>query len=377
MKLLLLFSVLIISFTISCEKKNTPPKNVILFIGDGMGIAHVTALTTVKDSTNLERFNNSGFIKTHAIKEYVTDSGASATAYATGQKTYNGAISVSEDKKPLKTVLEYAEELGKSTGLVATSGITHATPASFAAHVDDRGKHNEIAFQMSQSGVDVLFGGRLGNFLPQFHDSSFREDDIDVVKLLQENMNVVTTLLEFQDASSDKPLAYLYSRKSPPRAEKRLVPLKKLTKKALDILSQNPNGFFLMVEGSQIDWGAHDVDKDYLISEMLDFDDAIGVGLNFAKKNKETLVIVTADHETGGLALLEGSLKNKILSEVAFYKRESTVVTKANQSNITYFNNSHHTAEMVPIFAYGPLADIFGGIHDNTFVGKQLISFNQ
>ncbi len=347
-----------ILFFINCtaSPNGHPPKNIILFIGDGMGLSQITALKTVSGNSNLDRFKNIGLLTTHSANNYVTDSAAGATALATGYKTNNKAISLSPENKPLKTVLEYAHEKGKATGLVATSGINHATPAAFIAHIDLRYKYNEIARQITGSNVDVLFGGRLGNFLPQSNDSSLREDNLDLIATLARKMNVVYTAEEFKNVKPGTTLAYLYSYQSPKKAGFRPVSLKEMTQKAIEILSKNENGFFLMVEGSQIDWGGHKNDANYIISEIVEFDQAIGTGLDFAASNKETLVIVTADHETGGFSLLDGSVKDKTITETAF-------------------TTTHHSGTMVPLFSFGPQSELFTGIRDNTFVGKKLISF--
>ncbi len=351
------FYILIIVF-ISCTKQSPKPKNIILFIGDGMGVSQISALKTVTGTPNLNRFKTIGLLTTHSENNYITESAAGGTALATGYKTNNQFVSLSPDKKPLKTVLEYAQEKGKSTGLIATSGIIHATPASFATHIDDRNKYNEIALQLASANVDVLIGGRQGNFLPQSHDSSLRKDDLDLIARIREKKRVVNSTVEFRDVKDSKSLVYLYATKKPKKAEARPLSLKEMTKKAIDLLSKNESGFFLMVEGSQIDWGGHDNDTDYIISEICDFDEAIGAGLDFAAKEKNTLILVTADHETGGFSILDGSVEDKLITKTAFI-------------------TTHHTGVMVPIFSYGPQSEIFGGIHDNTFVGEKIIGFNK
>jgi alkaline phosphatase len=355
---LLSLTLFFILFSCSQNISNKIPKNIILFIGDGMGAAQITALTTTKDSTNLERFPVGGLLKTHSGNHYITDSAAGATALGCGEKTYNLAISVSMDTLPLKTALEYARELGKSTGLVVTSIITHATPAGFIAHVDNRHKYNEIARQIASNPANVLIGGGWENFIPQNQDSSKREDDLDLLKQLSGKMTVIKSDEEFRAHKNGKDMVYLYSQGQPGIRSERTLSLKEMTDKAIEILSQNKNGFFLMVEGSQIDWGGHANNFDYIVSEVQDFDDAVGSGLDFAIKNKETLVIVTADHETGGLALLDGSIKEKKVTKVSFA-------------------TDYHTGVMVPIFTFGPQSTIFGGIHENTFVGKKMIEFNR
>ncbi|KAA3609311.1 MAG: alkaline phosphatase [Calditrichaeota bacterium] len=329
------------------------PKNIILFIGDGMGPTQITAARTVKGELALEKFNVSGYVLTHSTNKYITDSAAGATAFATGYKTYNGAISVHpETKKPLKTILEFAEEKGKSSGLIATSSVTHATPACFAAHVTSRSKQQDIAAQIAVSGVDVLIGGGLGYFLPRDKKGSKRSDKKDLLDKMQ-GYEFANSYAEFRKVATPEKLVALLETGHLHKAKDRKISLGMMTMKALNILSQNENGFFLMVEGSQIDWAGHDNKKKYLMTEMVDFDDAIGIAQKFAANNEETLVLVTADHETGGLALLGGSLAEK----------------KVNLK----FIDGHHTGVMVPVFAFGPGAEAFGGIQENHEIGKKMI----
>lgn len=354
---LLLFTVILnpIAPAVSAENDITPT-NIILFIGDGMGVSHITAGKIVKGYLNLERFKVVGLFTTHAHNALVTDSAAGATALATGYKTYNGAISVSHDKSPLKTIVEYAEEKGKATGLAVSCSVTHATPAAFVAHVDDRSKNNIIAEHISKSGVDVLFGGGYGYFIPQSTDGSKREDEKDLIAELSKRTKVVRSAEEFLELGDVDSAAGLFTAGHPPKESDRSPSLHVLTKKAIKILSKNKSGFFLMVEGSQIDWAGHQNNKEDIIAEMLDFDNAVGVGLDFADKNPHTLVVVTADHETGGFAIHDGSIKNKEVSASGFTTKK-------------------HTATMVPVFAHGPGSSAFAGIGDNTTVGKTIIQY--
>ncbi|KAA3657889.1 MAG: alkaline phosphatase [Calditrichaeota bacterium] len=331
------------------------PKNIILLIGDGMGLTQITAARTALGQLAMDRFKIGGLALTHSSDKYVTDSAAGATAMATGYKSYNGAISVDpENQQPLKTILEYAEEKGKKTGLVATSTITHATPACFAAHVKKRNQYNDIALGMSKSGVDVLIGGGRSYFLAKADTNSKRTDEEMPLK----NFKECTFAYDYSTLSkigqTDRLVALLELEHLPP-AHERTYSLSALTQKALSLLSPDEDGFFLMVEGSQIDWAGHRNNKEYLLSEMRDFDDAIGVALDFAEENGKTLIIVTADHETGGMSLVDGSLEKK---EVELQ-----------------FATGSHTAVMVPVFSFGPGAESFGGIQQNTNIGESMINF--
>ncbi len=327
------------------EPKSTPTigkaKNIILLIGDGMGTSQIYAGMTAKEEPlNIEQFKVAGFSKTYSASNYITDSGAGGTAIATGFKTYNKAIGVDKDTISRKSILEYADEKGKATGLVATSQVTHATPASFIAHQKQRYMYEEIAEDFFKTDIDVFIGGGLDHFTK-------RKDSVDLtIKLREEKYQVVYHTDEFSRIKEGKLAGLLYDNAPPRYSEGRGEMLVKSTSKAIELLSQNENGFFLMVEGSQIDWGAHDNNTEYVVEEMIDFDNAVGIALEFAKQHGNTLVIVTADHETGGMGLNEGSL---LTHEV-----------KAG------FTSGNHTSVMVPVFAYGPGSENFGGIQENT-----------
>lgn len=334
-----------------CSTPDARPKNVILLIGDGMGTGQLTAAKYAAGTLEMERCPVGGLMTTWSLDAMVTDSAASATALATGCKTTKGTIAQTPDGNPLLTALERAEAEGKTTGLVCTSAITHATPAAFAAHVPTRKMEPEIAEQLAASDIEVLFGGGLGFFLPQSVTNSLRSDDSDLMDQLSKKSTVLTTEAEFRALGKPERAVLLYALNSPPPAMEGRIALPDMTAKAIEILSQCDAGFFLMVEGSQIDWGGHANDAAYLLSETLEFDAAVGVALDFAERDGHTLVIVTADHETGGFAILNGSVSERTITETAF-------------------SGKSHTAGMVPLFAFGPGAEAFGGIRDNTDVGR-------
>lgn len=325
------------------------PKNIIFMVGDGMGVTQIYAgLTANKGSLNLERFKHIGFSKTNSASAYITDSAAGATAFSIGKKSYNGAIGVDKDTIPGKTILEIAEENGLSTGLVSTSSITHATPASFIAHQPFRSMEYDIALDFLKTDIEVFIGGGKQFFMD-------REDGRDLVTELQDkkydvqfDLNAVTA------SSSNKLVGLLADNGMPTIAEGRGNMLETSAEKAMTILNQNDSGFFLMIEGSQIDWGGHKNDIQYVIDEMLDFDQAVGKVLDFAKKDGNTLVVVTADHETGGLTLVGGDIE------------KGEVEAK--------FTTLHHTSVMVPVFAYGPGAEQFMGIYENNTIFQKFLN---
>jgi len=279
-------------------------------------------------------------MKVYSYSDLITDSGASGTAMATGKKTINGMVGIDKNEKNRKTILEIAESRGLATGIVVTSTVTHATPAAFMSHVLSRNYYEEIAEYYLKADIDVFIGGGSKNFQK-------RMDKRDLlVELMKKDYQVIMNQGDLNNIHSDKVAGLLYDNHPPAIMQNRGDMLVNSTKKSLEILNRKNKGFFLMVEGSQIDWGGHANDLDYIIEETLDFDKAVGAVLEFAYTNRETLVVVTADHETGGLSITGGDLKRG--------KVEGTFGTK------------NHSGTMVPVFAYGPGAEEFGGIYDNT-----------
>ncbi len=334
--------------TFTQQFKSKKPKNVIMMIGDGMGVSQIFAgLTANGGHLFLDNFKQIGFSKTQSSNNYITDSAAGGTALSSGQKTYNGAIGVNADSIPIQTILEMAEEKGLATGLVSTSAITHATPASYIAHQKSRASYEQIAADFMKTDIDVFIGGGYKHF-------SQRADKRDLIlELQQKGYQVLRDMNEIAKVKSGK-LAGLISDEHNDVAGKRIMSLPLSTETALNILSQNQKGFFIMVEGSQIDWGGHGNNTIYLVKEMLDFDQAIGKALEFAAKDGETLIIVTADHETGGLSLNGGDMKTGMVKGA--------------------YTTSEHTAVMVPVFSYGPGAENFTGIIENTEIAKRIMN---
>ena len=350
-----LYPILLITL-VSCsgQKKKVQdtihvPKNIVLMIGDGMGIAQVYAgMTANKGHLNIERMPYTGLIKTYSASDYITDSGAGGTALSTGKKTYNGAIGVDKDTIPHKTILEIAEANGLSTGLAVTCAVTHATPAAFIAHNKSRDNYEEIAGDFLKTDIDLFIGGGRINFENRSDGDNLSD------KLRNNGYAIIYDTTDLKNTTAHKFAALLADFHLPPRDSGRMNMLPLSVEKALSVLSQNEKGFFLMVEGSQIDWAGHNNNPGYLVSEMIDFDNAIGKVLEFAAKEKNTLVIVTADHETGGAALTNGDIQ------------EGKVEIK--------FSTDYHTSVMVPVFAYGPGAEKFIGIYENTDIFRKMLS---
>jgi alkaline phosphatase len=343
---------------------------IILFIGDGMGIAQRTAARWISVGQNgtlaMDRMPVSGFIKTASANNPVTDSGAAGTAIATGIKTYNNLIGLNPEYLAVPTILEQAKEQGWSVGLVTSVQLSHATPAAFAAHVYHRDNMTEIARQVIELGVDVLLGGGEDEFLPSsevgcYPERGERGDDRNLIAEAQaEGYTYVCNMedLEDLDLENTNRLLGLFSDEGmyPP-----YVPsLAELTQMAIEVLSHNPNGFFLMVEGGQIDWVAHDNLADEVIRAVLWLDNAVEIGQAYADEQPKTLLIVTADHETGGMSVdLESS---------GSFREDGPFQLPDGTEFWVNWVNGYHSGVDVPVTAQGPYSDLLFGVHENTFV---------
>jgi alkaline phosphatase len=352
------------------------PRSIILVIVDGGGIGQHTFSYYFADRYAPARFDHVGLVTTHAAdKQFVTtsveaakalasgvktietagwrkvtDSGASATALASGVKTYYEAIGVDIGVEPVKNIVEFAQDMNMATGLVSTSSITDATPASFAAHIDDRDKEDVIARQMAQSGINVLFGGGLKFFTDKANGG------VQKINLLQnlraDGVQVVAALDEISYPAER--VVGLFSKRGMPKAiDGRSPTTSAMAEAALKVLDVDKDGFFLMVEESQVDWAGEDNDPDYMLGEMESLNDLVDMILDYQESNTDVLVVMVADHEAGGLSIVDKSYKPGLKSA---------------------WQTTDHTGNFVPVFATGPGADYFDGILDNTDIGQQLIS---
>ena len=318
-------------------------KNVIIIIGDGMGTAQVYAsVVAQKNASNFLRFPFSGFSRTYSNNKDTTDSGAGGTAIVTGHKTDNYHIGVLSDGTPIPSFLTLLRNQGLATGFVVTSSVLDATPASTYAHVPHRKMYDTISLHMSQCGFDVMIGGGLSNFRPENRKDGLAPLDT----LRQRGYDITYSLEEMKNSKSNKLVTFFCENYYGPVAPGRDPVLTEGTKKALDILSQNPKGFAMMIEGSQIDWGCHNNDAPYMEAELADFEKMLKVVLDFAEKDGNTLVVVTADHETGGLVLTDGDIEKG--------------------KNTCKYVTDWHSGVMVPVFAFGPGAETFSGIQQNS-----------
>lgn len=340
-----------ISFYQPLLSQENKPKNIILLIGDGMGISAVSTSILNDSSSAFKKFRFVGLSITCSADKLITDSAAGATALSTGERTNNHYIGVAADSTVLENVFERAKKQKYATGIVSTSSITHATPAGFYAHVTDRSKEFLIAEQFQKSEIDVAIGGGRNFFLPE-NKNGQRKDNLDLIQALDsKDYSYFTKIEDLSNYSGSDKILGLLEDASIKNAGERNYSLGDLTKIAINNLSKNDNGFVLMVEGSQIDWGAHDNNAKKVLAEMDDFSKAINAALEFAKNNGNTLVVVTADHETGGTSIIGGNF-NKV-TELGF-------VSKG------------HTGTLVGIFSYGPGAEMFQGVLENRQIGKNL-----
>ena len=324
-------------------------RNIILFIGDGMGTAQVYgAMSVSQEPLALENFPYSGFSKTFSADNYVTDSGAGGTALAAGIKTRNGMIGTGPDSTAVPLITEILKSKGLAIGVLSTSAVTHATPASFVAHNAGRGNYEDIASDFLKGTADVFIGGGEDHFRK-------RADGKDLASSLKAmGYDVVYTLDDLKKSGSGKIAGLLAKEHMPPASSGRAGYLAEMTGKAIETLSRDEDGFFLMVEGSMIDWGAHAKDFAYTVSEVIDMDQAVGIARKFAEKDGKTLIVVTADHETGGLTLPAGNMAEKKITA-------------------SFISSGSHTGVMVPVFSYGPGAESFSGIHDNTYFKNRFL----
>lgn len=327
--------------------KGKKVKNVILMIGDGMSLMHVyTAWAANRGKLWLENAQATGLSKTWAVKKLVTDSGSGGTSLATGVKTVYHAVGVDPEGKPLTSLVDVAKELGKDAGMAVTCRLWDATPCDFCCHNIDRDKEEELVGDYPTSGVDFVFGGGAQKF-------TNRKDGRDIFKELQKKgYHISRTLDDFFAYDKNSRIFAVPYDKDTPLPDERGDLLARASMKGISLMNQNKNGFFMMIEGSQLDDYGHFNQLDLLMKETLDFDQTVGEVMKWAAKDGETLVVVTADHETGGLTLVNGN------------KEEGRVEC--------CFSSKDHTGAMVPVYAFGPGAENFTGIFENTDVFKKI-----
>ncbi len=345
--------VVFLTTTVFCQQ-SSKPKNIILLIGDGMGLSTVTASVFSLENDPFKKFKSVGLMVTCSADKLVTDSAAGVTALATGYKTKNWSLCVSPEGNELKNIFDFAKEKDYSTGIIATISFTHATPAGFYAHVNSRSEEDEIAKQFLDSGIDVAIAGGTDFLSTKIYRNTTNDSITFIDSIKNKNYSYFASYPELKKNNSSNKILALFDKYSLPKAPQRDYTLGDLTKVAINKLSQNKEGFVLMVEGSLIDKGAEQTNYEYMIGEQKDFNYAVNAALEFAEKDGNTLVVVTADHESGGFAI-KGNDRQNIEPHWAV--------------------KNSHTASMVGVFSFGPGSEKFKGILENNEVGRILINY--
>lgn len=432
-------------------------KNVIVLIGDGMGNQQRRIAAIVEGKGDpahrlvMESLSTSGVAFNHSLDALVTDSAAAGTALATGHKTKNGMVSMAPDGKKLKTILELCKEMGKSTGLITTVTIAHATPACYGSHVRKRKMYDEIALQYFEQKIDVLMGGGMNDFLPapgsippgqKLDMDALTRATYDITSWRGKRKDGKNLIYKFQkagyyfvrdperlmkvDPERTSKLLGLFSKGAMSyevdRDPRREPSIAQMTEVALRVLSENPEGFFLMVEGGKIDWACHGNDVAAAVYDTIAFDKAVKVAVDYAEKNPSTLVIVVNDHETGGMTITsmtnveairnlkasagkmarminrDGSNVDEIFKKYAgitdLTARERKMVRDEalgrlivkdlwgyggtviahiiSQRTGVLFSTGGHSGTPVIVAAQGPGSEIFDGFYDQTLIPRKI-----
>jgi alkaline phosphatase len=318
--------------TFASDQKRIPIQNVILLIGDGNGLTQISSSTLANGGNlTLTKLKSIGLLKTQSADDFTTDSAAAGTALATGEKTNNRAIGVDISQRPIQNITELLSEHGFLSGCITTDKITGATPASFYAHQKDRSDTLEIAGDLLKSKLSLFIGGGSNDF-----QNSQLSKRFDILKDVS-----------FIGKSEKAKIGHFLSVESVTSVlEGRGNVLSESTKNGLQFLHKKSKPFFLMVEGAQIDSYGHKNKVSGIVSEGIDFDQAVTEAIKFADKTRNTLVIITADHETSGFTIPQGNLENHMIEGD--------------------FTTHDHTGAMVPIFAYGPRSEEFQGVYENS-----------
>ncbi|MFC0523742.1 alkaline phosphatase [Pontibacillus salicampi] len=391
-------------------------ENVIYMIPDGFNTDYATSYRWYKGEDAVWDKHLKGLHKTYSDDSRVTDSAAAGTAMASGVKTNNGTIGLDDEGSKVETILEASKGKGKSTGLVATSTITHATPAAFASHVKSRDNQTEIAKQMLDNDVDVMLGGGRDFFLPESEGGKQQDENL-IAQAEETGYKSVETrddLMESDDIDveeGEKLLGLFANGPLKPemeREETEQPSLSEMTERSIDVLEQDKDGFFLMVEGSQIDWAGHDNDPTWALKDTAAFEQAVEKAIEFAEEDGNTLVVVAGDHETGGMTVGsngEYDTKPELVKDVTATGAAMAEELNENRSNVEEVVERHtpfdlteedvqeiqeaedpklainqyvsdealvgwtstgHTGVDIPVYAYGPQSDAFSGLIDNT-----------
>ena len=350
---MLVFSMVVTCFTAmdftSHAEERFTVKNVIFMIGDGMGDGAIAAGRMKRETLYLDGIERFGYLNTNNVKDGTTDSAAGGTALATGFKTTNGTVGLDKDGAVLENLGEWMKLKGKKLGIVSSAYVVDATPATFSAHTTKRENYADIAKCMVDLGVDVILGGGSGQFNNNINTGTTSIPGIDYAKTVG-GYQYVTNKAELEAVTSGKVLG-LFSASSMryPSAKPETEPnLAELTEKTLSLL-ENDNGFFAMIEGGRIDTASHNNEAENLKDAMVEFDDAIKVALDYADTHEGTLIVITADHETGGVGMSAGTSGHQVT-----------------------FKSKDHTSDPVPYYVYGAGVEHFKGLNDNTQIAPAI-----
>ncbi len=317
------------------------PVNVILMIGDGNGLAQISSgMYANGNHLSMLSIKDLGLVKTQSAEDFTTDSAAGATALATGEKTNNRYIGVGPDGKNLLTIFDYLKQRQYLTGIITTDAITGATPSAFYGHTNERDNSEKLLADLNQSEVDVFIGG----------GAKYLQEK----KLNDSDRNYLISLNDWDAMDSGKVGILAAYSGLPSKIQGRGEYLPEATDKTLRHFNNRKKPFMLMIENGHIDSGGHANNAEMVVSEEIDFDKAIKVAMDFVDENKRTLLIITADHETGGISLPHGNLESAELE--------------------LQFHSDDHTGIMVPLFAYGAGAENFRGVFENTEIFNKIMS---
>lgn len=371
------FLIILLTLSLILFQKNTVtrttadsiyPSSIILFIGDGMGLEQINFGALVEygeiNASSILNFPYNTTVSTLNVDGLTTDSAASATAIATGVKTRNGRISMNWNAEmDLTTILEIAQQNGYATGLVATCHLTHATPACFAAHESSRSRYLNIAEDFSHANVSVMLGGGngteyIGNYIPDF---------------ISQGYNYITQRADLATVSNIPVLGLFTSGSFPPiqeTPENSTIPtLSEMTAKAIELLNDTSQPFFLMVEGSQIDWAGHDNDEVYLAHQIIEFEKAVSYAKDLATLDSDLQVLVTADHETGGFSVEGYNFLTDLPSENDTYtEKQDKRTARAEEIEVKWSTGGHTTREVI-LAGIGPFTEqiVNASHHIDTF----------
>ena len=321
-------------------------KNVIFLIGDGMGLSQITAAAYANQWLSLLNMKHIGFQFTNALNTFTTDSAAAGSALATGQSHNNRHISMDNSGREISSLSNYFHDQGMAVGVLTLGNLADATPAAFYGHSTERDNSDEITSYLNNNHIDLLCGSGMNVFTK-------RNDKKDIIKELTQHYQFVNSIHDIN--TTTKPVIAIDESMGVACEESNINLLAEATLQSINKLqTRSDDGFFLMVEGAKIDYAGHARCLPGVVLEMLSFDLAVAEALKFADTNNETLVIVTGDHETGGLTLLDGN--------------------REKGSVMGHFLTDDHTPAILPVFAYGVGSHTFIGTYNNTEIANRIMN---